>query len=553
MGDNVVTPEMDRLQAVLDEQHSLIGVMRGSGARGRRAEGLDRPRGYAFARQPFDPLDEAVAMADRKPAVLVDIPGGRGAQRVRTAIERQIDIALPQSQHLAHRRVDAPEVLGEMRHLPGQFVAGIGPWLVLIARRHEFADHQQGKGIGAANAVGGKIPTHQHVARIGQLRIVRQVERLQFVPQPRDITGAIIGGVVFDRFQRGAVERFGLAHQFPRTTRPVSLLEFDAKFGREIFWREVAARARGGVRRVVGVVDPAAGRIYVARQPFIADRPRPDRPGIVAGQDIAPVVPFHAVGQRGVVDIGDVARLIAIDEVGGRDVHPREDGLELFEIGRLVEPVIGIELAEIADPAIADRKEAVVVPDHRAVDAAIDRTPNGQRDGAELDRQGDRRRFEVAPFAADPVSAFVLAHLQPIDIDHVGRVDRIGPAEVLVMPEKREGAAGEIRARIMPAFLALDDQFVPRHAAAPGLVTVRNENGRAARFFGGHREGVGTGQGAVLAPGERVCAGLVGGALGGRFAAVCCRGCAAAIGHGYRRAVFAVERLARDQRFDDVA
>ena len=41
VGKHVLAPEMDRLQAVLDEQRRLIGVMHAAGPRGGRAIGLD--------------------------------------------------------------------------------------------------------------------------------------------------------------------------------------------------------------------------------------------------------------------------------------------------------------------------------------------------------------------------------------------------------------------------------------------------------------------------------------------------------------------------------
>ena len=74
---------MDRLQPVLDEQRCLICEVRAVGTRDRRAIGLDGARGDPLAVEPFDPLDEAVAMIDRETPVIVDVPRGRGAQRIR--------------------------------------------------------------------------------------------------------------------------------------------------------------------------------------------------------------------------------------------------------------------------------------------------------------------------------------------------------------------------------------------------------------------------------------------------------------------------------------
>ncbi len=189
------------------------------------------------------------------------------------------------------------------------------------------------------------------------------------------------------------------------------------------------------------------------------------------------------------------------------------------------------------------------------MDAAIDRAADRQGDRAELDGQGDRSRLELAPPVADAVLRLVLVHLEPVDISHVGRVDRIGPAEMFVMPEEGERAAGEIRPRIMPAFLALDDQFVPRHAATPGLVAVRHKDRRAARFLGRDCKCVGPGQRGLFAPGERPGAGQVGAGCGLRpddFGRLDGRGCPAGITRD-RGAVFGQQRLARHQRFDNPA
>ena len=125
------------------------------------------------------------------------------------------------------------------------------------------------------------------------------------------------------------------------------------------------------------------------------------------------------------------------------------------------------------------------------------------------------------------------------------------------MAEEGEGAAGKIRARIMPAFAAFDDQLVPGDAAPPGLVRIGDEQGRPARFLRRDGEGVGACQRAVPAEGEggasRFWPG--GGAVvrrildhaGRRDAIVCGSG----IGHD-RRAEFRPQILACHQWPDDV-
>ena len=97
----IITPEMRRLQLVIDEQSHLVGIMRTIGPRRRPTEGLNRARGHTLARKPLDPHDKAVPMPDAKAAIFVHIPGGRSAQSVRSAIQRQVNIPLPQSQKIA--------------------------------------------------------------------------------------------------------------------------------------------------------------------------------------------------------------------------------------------------------------------------------------------------------------------------------------------------------------------------------------------------------------------------------------------------------------------
>ena len=87
--------EIDGLRLVFDEQLGLVGVMRAFRPGGRGAEWLDRARRQLAVRIPFDELDEAVAMLEAEAAVIVHIPCGRGAQGVRTAIQRQIELIRP--------------------------------------------------------------------------------------------------------------------------------------------------------------------------------------------------------------------------------------------------------------------------------------------------------------------------------------------------------------------------------------------------------------------------------------------------------------------------
>ena len=308
-----------------------------------------------------------------------------------------------------------------------------------------------------------------------------------------------------------------MGHQL-RPARPaIGVLGLDAEFGREVLGREIAAGACVEERVIVRFDQPAAGRVHIARQLLVADRAARDQIAAVAGQDAAPVDPLaiHGCGpgrDRGIVDIGDIARLVGIDEIGRGNVHPREDTLPFVERAGLVEPVIGVELTEIAHPAIADGEGTLVVLHHRPVHAAPDVAPDRQDDRPDADRQRHRALFEVAPLAVETIAIAAVVQHQLVDINHVGRVDRIGPAEIGIVAEERVGAPGEIGAGEMPAFTALYDKLVPCDAAAPGLVRVGDQRRRPAGFLGrdgkcvgaAHRRFLARGQGERAGVGERL-------------------------------------------------
>ena len=134
-------------------------------------------------------------------------------------------------------------------------------------------------------------------------------------------------------------------------------------------------------------------------------------------------------------------------------------------------------MPQIPHPAIADGEIAIVVLDHRAVNTSIDRATDRQCDGPQLYRQGHSLLFQIAPLVTDAVLCPVIVHDQLVDVHHVRRVDRIGPAQMFVVTQEREGAAREVGAGIMPALVAFDHQFVPGDAAAPWLVAIRYQNG----------------------------------------------------------------------------
>src|SRR5437868_7478367 len=97
-----------------------------------------------------------------------------------------------------------------------------------------------------------------------------------------------------------------------------------------------------------------------------------------------------------------------------------------------------------------------------------------------LDSQGHVRLLEVAPFAVETILIFVFrVDRQAIDVDQVGLVDGVRPAEMLVMPMQHERRAGKEPTRDVPAFIALKDSLVPSHGARVRLMGVDQKPRRA--------------------------------------------------------------------------
>ena len=178
------------------------------------------------------------------------------------------------------------------------------------------------------------------------------------------------------------------------------------------------------------------------------------------------------------------------------------------------------------------------------MDAAQDIAADWQGNGPDANGQGDCARFEIAPLASETIPRTAVVHLELVDIDHVGRVDRVGPAEVAVVAEEGEGRSGEVRARIVPAFLAFDDQLVPCHPATQRLVAVRNKRRWPAGFLRRNREGVRPVMRAVGTEGRIgdvfLCLRLAYQRVGRRLARVT----------GNVGSILEAQRLTRDQRLD---
>ena len=168
---------------------------------------------------------------------------------------------------------------------------------------------------------------------------------------------------------------------------------------------------------------------------------------------------------------------IGIDEVGCRHRLHRHHRLPFGEILRLVQPVILFDLRHFTNASMADGKRALFVQDHHAVPAAIDGARHRQHQRAELHPQPDAFRFQRQPFAVEAILGAVVIQDQLVNIDQIRPVDRVGPAQILVVAQKRERRAGEVGAGEIPAFIRMHHQFPPGHAACPRLVAVDDQAG----------------------------------------------------------------------------
>src|SRR3546814_8868366 len=84
--------------------------------------------------------------------------------------------------------------------------------------------------------------------------------------------------------------------------------------------------------------------------------------------------------------------------------------------------------------------------------------------------------LERAPRAVEAVIVAAVVERQPINVDQVGPVHRVGPAEIFIMPEEGIGRAGEVGAGEIPALFAVDDQLVPGDAAGDRKSTRLNSS-----------------------------------------------------------------------------
>ena len=140
---------------------------------------------------------------------------------------------------------------------------------------------------------------------------------------------------------------------------------------------------------------------------------------------------------------------------------------------------------EIVDAGITHGEGAVGVDDHRAVDRSIDGAGHGEDERPPFDAEPDPFGFERLPPAIIAIAGAAVVEGQAIDIDQIGTVDGVGPAQILVVAEEGVRRSREIGPGEIPALVRMDHHLVPGDAAGPWLVRVGDEPGCAVGAAGG--------------------------------------------------------------------
>ena len=453
---------------------------------------LDRRRRHPPGFVPRHEHDEAVAVIDHQPPVRRLVPGRCRTQHIRRAIQRQIHLPLTQAQHRAQRRIEPTEMRRQIFRRLGQLLARILLGFARVMPRLACAQQDCRHRLGRIIAVEAPVPfRHQRFGR-NKLRIALGVDLGQIVIPARRPAQPADPGIVFDAVQVGIADLAVLPHQFHRARAAVGRIRLDAEQGRPVGRVHFRSRARRLERRVVGVDQEARSRVHVARNLCPRHRSRHQVARRIAGEDLAIIEARLPVGEARIVEIGDVALGVAVQEIGRRYALHAERLLPLREVGRAGQAVIFLHHAHLVRAAIMDRIGAALVDDHWALHGAVHRLGDRQHERPDLHVQPHACRLQRQGFSVEAIMRSVRLHRQFIDIDQIGPVDRVGPSEMLVMSQHRIRDTGERRAGEIPPRARMNDQFVPRHRPLPRLVRIGHNSGEAVGgSFGRDDERVG--------------------------------------------------------------
>jgi hypothetical protein len=241
-----------------------------------------------------------------------------------------------------------------------------------------------------------------------------------------------------------------------------------------LVWVAFARRRLEG-RRVARLDEPRR-RVQDLRELGEGEIVTKDDVAPVAGQHRAVVEAGRPLREERVVDVEDRVS-VGVGRVEHGDPLDRHRALPLVERARLVhaEPLFERPNAAI-DPGVPNRVKAVLRRERGALLGDEDLFVNGEREVADVDL--DRRVADDQIARAAVVAVGVRARGigdELIDVDEVGRVDRVCPSEVVVVTVQQKRRARERASGHVPPLFGVNLNFVPRDRAFPRLMGVHVE------------------------------------------------------------------------------
>ena len=470
---------MNRLEFAVEKQLHLVGIMRRRRPVSGRTIRLDRLAPDLARLVPTGQHDKAVAVPHPHLAAVLRFPDRCCAERIRTAIRGQIDLAPDQPLNSAEWWIDPAKTHHQSIDNLAQFGLGVGQRSAMIGIAIGHMHHRLTQRISPAFTVAIEVPRFEQILRRLQLGFGFHIGRQNLGNPTSGKAVAAICCIEFDREQLFWRQRSVGFQEFERAHDAVGHACLDPQRWREISGVEFRPFACCHKRGVVGICHKPRRWVDDHRR----CRPRQDTlcqsRTHIARQDFGIIETGFAVWKNCVVKKADLAGLVGIDEIGRRNAARTHGRNPPIVILRLLDAEILFEQFDIVHAGIADGKRAIFVDDHRPVLGTIDGLRNRKRERAEFDWQPDALLPQRFPFAVHPVLRLVGVGNQFVDIDKVGLVHRIGPAEIAVVTQQDEWRAGEQCARHVEPFARMNHRLIPGHAAFIRLVRIGDQPGFA--------------------------------------------------------------------------
>ncbi len=179
-----------------------------------------------------------------------------------------------------------------------------------------------------------------------------------------------------------------------------------------------------------------------------------------------------ALRQQGVVRVKNVPVAVAVAGVEHRQRLDAHGVLELLEALRTAHAVPLLDLPELADASVTNRKHPPANthrwPVDRVKNFAVNR-PTEVAPKPNLERR--QPPLQIEPFAIDLVLVFVFRiKFEFEDVNKIRLVDRVSPGDVLVVAKEDDRRTGEQAAVDILPLLADQMRLIPSHRAGPRLM-----------------------------------------------------------------------------------